>query len=233
MKRVRPPAIAAIILVITAAGCRLPQTSLAPIPPDWKAFEGYGSLKFLIRGETRGARFSFVIEPPGRGRITVVDAFNRALAEIFVEGNDGYFVLARDRVFWKAPPQDILEKFIGFGLNLEEMVWLLGGRWKQARAAASPSFAAWELAEDGKGRTASGRRGEFSFEVIEYFKGSPVPRRVDFSSDLGRGKLSLLSVAFATAAVPDAFRLDFLKTCAAKSWEEIEKIFRHDDQIFR
>jgi hypothetical protein len=229
MKRVRPPVIAVIAFVIMAAGCRIPQASMAPVPPDWKTLQGYGSLKFLIRGEAGRSRFSFVIEPPGRGRLVVADAFNRTLAEIFVGGDDGYFVLARDRAYWKAPPQAIFEKFIGFGLNLEEMGWLLGGRWKQARAAASPAFAGWELAEDGEGRTASGRKGVFSFKVLEYFKGSPVPRRVDFSSDLGRGRLTILSVAFETAAGPDAFRLDFLKTCVSKSWEEIEKIFRHDD----
>ena len=187
MKRLRPPAIAAIILVITAAGCRPPRMSLAPIPPDWKAFEGYGRLKFLIRGETRGARFSFVIEPPGRGRITVADAFNRTLAEIFVEGNDGYFVLARDRVYWKAPPEDILEKFIGFGLNLEEMAWLLGGRWKQARAAASPAFAAWEFAEDGDGRTASGHKGAFSFRSSNILREVRSPAASIFRAISGEG----------------------------------------------
>jgi len=233
MKQVRPPVIALVAFVIMAAGCRIPKASMAPVPPGWKALEGYGSLKFLIRGETGRSRFSFVIEPPGRGRIVVADAFNRTLAEIFIAGNDGYFVLARERAYWKAPPQDIFEKFIGFGLNLEEMGWLLGGRWKQARAAASPAFAAWELTEDGEGRTASGRKGAFSFKVLEYFKRSPVPRRVDFLSDLGRGRITILSVAFEAAVVSAAFRLDFLKTCASKSWEEIEKIFRHDDQIFR
>jgi len=197
------------------------------MPADIREIEGDASLRVTRDGRTSRSRFAFVLEPSRRGRVTVTGAFGAAAAEIVLSGPDGYFVLPSEKVYWKAAPEEIVEKFLGFPLSLDEMSGLICGRWPAGPGGEAP--AGWALDRDGEGRTAAGRKGRLEFAVREFFPGSPVPRVLDYRDPAGQGRLTVRSIEFNGPGASGAFGLDFLRAFSAKSWEEIRRILDHED----
>jgi len=225
MKRVRACVwIASLSAGLLLAACNPRPRIRGPLPEQIRELEGYASLRITTDGETAKSRFSFVVEPQGRGRVEVLDALNRTAAEILArEDGKAYLILPRDKVFTEDAPEIIIDRFLGFPLALEEMAALISGRWNKELAER------WTLEADSRGRSAAGRRADFAFIVREFFPESPVPRRLDFESGSRRGSLTLLTLSFNQPLRAGLFSADFLKTYAPKSWAEIEKLLRHED----
>ena len=200
-KRIMVPVLAALAAV---AACRPSRLEVVPVPPEVRSIEGYGSLKVLQTGGSVRSRFSFIIEAGRRGKVEILDALNRTAAEIFLLPDEAYFVLRADKIYWKAGPDEVIEKFLGVRLDLAEVTGLLCGRW-------------------------SGGREGLRLEVRETFSGGRVPRRVEFESPASAGTLTLLAVTFNAPAPEGSFALDFLSTHAARTWDEVERILRRED----
>jgi hypothetical protein len=190
--------------------------------------EGYASLKLTQNGETAKSKFSFILELDKRARVEIQDPLGRTAAVIFIEDRDGYFVLASEKAYWKAPGGDIISKFLGTSLGLAELAGLLCGRWPE-KGQGVASVPEWSLERDEAGRWASGRRETFAFHVREFFAGSAVPRRVDFQTLTGRGTVQVLAMEFNRPLAAAVFDLGFLSGFASKSWEEIERAMRRED----
>ena len=217
---------AAMAAALLAPGCLLRRAAIAPVPDALNEIEGYASLKLTQNGETAKSKFSFVLELDKRARVEIQDPLGRTAAVIFIEDNDGYFVLASDKAYWKASGGEIISKFLGTPLGLAEMAGLLCGRWP---GPSESDAAGWILERDGEGRMASGRRETFTFQVREFFAGSPVPRRVDFQTPAGRGTVRVLAMEFNRPPAASVFDLGFLSGFVSKSWDEIEKAMRRED----
>lgn len=231
----RPTAAAKIAFSVLAGliaaavpACR-PRVLLAPVPAEMVSLEGHGSLKISLRGESGRSKFSFFLEPDRRGRLTVSDLLNRTLVVIYLVGPDAYVVPSSSRIYWKATPEEVVEKFLGFRLSLADIVGLFSGRWDGSRLGESQGSNSWSFERDGQGRAVAGRRGDFFFSVREFFSRSDIPRRLDFSSPLGEGRLTLLAVGFNRPASDGLFALAFLRTHAPAGWSEIERILRDED----
>lgn len=228
LKKVPICVLAVLATVLLATGCRPPNTLLAPVPEELNEVEGYASLKITKSGETARSKFSFLIERSRRSKVNVTDILGRTIVEISIGERDAYFILPREKVYWKGTPDEIIEKFLGFRLSLPEMTGILCGSWTGA-PETQQAFEGWTFEKDREGRRAMGRRADLEFKVRKFFPGSSVPRQVDFQSTPCRGSLFILSINFNKPVAEDLFNMVFLKTHAPKSWEEIEKILRRED----
>ena len=110
------------------AACRPSRLQVIPVPPEVRSIEGYGTVKISRGGESGRSRFAFSLEAGKRGKVEVLDPLNRAAAEIFLAPGEAYVVLRRDKVFWKAAPEEVIERFLGVRLGLDDVAGLLCGR---------------------------------------------------------------------------------------------------------
>jgi len=219
---------AALAAILLGDGCSRRGAVIAPVPLALSEVEGYASLKLSQNGETAKSKFSFILELSRRARVEIHDPLGRTAAVIFIDDQDGYFILASEKAYWKATADEIIAKFLGTPLSLPEIAGLLCGRWS-GKGEGDAALAGWTLNRDGEGRWASGRREALAFKVREFFPNSPVPRRVEFQTLSCQGNLSLLSMEFNKPLAVSVFDLDFLNRYASKSWEYIEKALRHED----
>ena len=222
-------ALAALVLLATTFGCRAPRAVVSPMPADLVTLEGHGSWKATLNGAATKARFSFLLELSGRGKIDVAAPLGGTAAEIIFVGPAAYLVLSSERVYWKASPEEVVEKFLGFRLSLADLVGLLCGRWHVSGRGFERSPDGWFFREDRLGRRVSGQRGEFHFSVLDFFPESAVPRRLNFESPLGDGGLTVLTMAFNVPVPERLFSLEFIGTHASKTWDEVERILRHEN----
>jgi outer membrane biogenesis lipoprotein LolB len=229
IKKIETGAFMALAAILVSAGCRAPRANIAPIPAVLNEIEGYASLRVTMSGESARSKFSFVLEPSRRAKVDIQDWLGRTAAEIHIDAGEAYFVLRSKKVYWKALPDEIIEKFLGSRLSLQEMTSLLCGRWKGERMGDRQTLSEWIFNEDDEGRKASGRKGDFEFKVREFFPGSPVPRRLDFQSVDGRGSITVLVMAFNKPVADRLFTKDFLKDFSPKIWEDIEKILKYEN----
>jgi outer membrane biogenesis lipoprotein LolB len=209
-------------------GCRIPSPALAPALSELRSFEGYASLKITRFQETSKTRFSFLVELPSLGRIEVLDPLSRVVFDIFIKEDKAYFVLPSEKMYWQGTKEEVLEKFLGFRLNLQEMASILSGRWPEAEAGQRP-YSVWDLRQDTKNRIVSGRREGLQVDVRDFFVRSPAPRLLNFRSLESDGNLKVLSIRFNGPNKKDVFLLSFLDTYIPKTWEEIEKRLRNED----
>lgn len=200
---------------------------MGPAPAEIREIEGDASLRLTREGRTARSRLDFVLEPSRRGRVTVTGVLGAAAAEIVIAGAEGYFVLPSERAYWKADPEEIVEKLLGFPLSLDEMTGLVCGRWPAGPDGGPP--AGWTFDRDAQGRTATGRKGGLEFAVLEFFPGSEVPKVLEYKDPYGQGRLTIRSIEFNGPAAAGAFDLGFLRGFSARTWEEIRKMLDHED----
>jgi hypothetical protein len=219
------------VLALLAAGfgCRAPRAVVSPMPADLITLEGHGSWKAMLNGAATKARFSFLLELSGRGQIDVATPLGGTAAEIIFVGPAAYLVFPSERVYWKASPEEVVEKLLGFRLSVADLIGLLCGRWHVSGPGSERPPDEWSFREDRLGRRVSGQRGEFHFSVQDFFPESVVPRRLNFESPLGDGGLTILTMAFNVPVPERLFSLAFLGTYASKSWDEVERILRHEN----
>jgi hypothetical protein len=198
-------AVSGLLLVLGfAAACRPSRLQVIPVPFDVRTLEGYGTVKIIRGGESGRSRFSFVLEAGRRGKVEVLDAFNRPAAEIFLAPDEAYFVLRGEKAYWKAAPEEVIEKFLGVRIGFDDVTGLLCGRRPR------------------------GPEG-FDIRVRETFPGGSVPRRVEFAGLESEGTITVLALSFNTRVAESVFALDFLATHAALTWAEMERILRRED----
>ena len=83
----------------------------------------------------------------------------------------------------------------------------------------------WSFEKDGRGRITAGQRGDFRFEIREFFQKTSFARQLFFWHPLSRSRLKVLSISFnRPIKKKDLFSFSFLREYKRKSWAEIEKI---------
>jgi len=223
--RGRPAVLACLLLF--AAGCRPSRVLLSPVPDRIDAVEGYASLTITGDQGTDRTKFSFVFQIPERGRIEVSDFLGRTLYQIIINDQGAYFVVPSKKVYWQGPEEEIIDKFFGFGLALDEIVFLISGQ--RFESEEESPLSAWTLSRDGRGRVVAGQRNELRFSVLEFIEGTGLAETLEYEHPLNRGKMRILRMAFNPAVNPRAFETPFLGRFSRKSWEEIQEIFRDEN----
>lgn len=187
--------------------------------------EGYASLSTRSEQGTERTKFSFLFQRPNEGRIDVSHVLGQTLYQIIIREEEAFFLIPSKKVYWQGEEEEIIDRLLGFELNLHELVNLLSGQWKgQEENEEGEPWKNWILEKDERGRIKGGRRGDLEFEVVEFFRNTSVVRRLAFRHPLSQGRLKILKLRFDTPLRKAAFSLAFLERFEPKTWEEIEEI---------
>jgi hypothetical protein len=198
-------------------------------PPETVlSLEGYASLRLEGEAGSVKSRFSFLARRPSQGRVEVFDVLGRVIFYFVLAEPEARLVVPSEKVYWPASSSEVMEKFLGFALSLEEWMSLISGVWPAA-ASAGPGPAGWTLKRDGRGRVLSGGKGDIAFEVKDFFAGSPSPRRVTFSGRASRGSLTVLDLRFNIAARDELFSPAPPPDFQPKTWDEIVRLLEREN----
>lgn len=224
--RLFPCILTAVLLLLTSC---VKSPVLAP-PDRIRSLEGYGSAS--LRGETgfSKAKFSFVFEWPGRGKIEALDVLGRTMYFILFGDGSSYLVVPSKRIFAEAGAGTMMNRMFGLDFSPEEVICLMSGRWGNGNTGGGTGLqAAWSLDRDDKGRVQAGTKGEFRFEVIEFHKGIAVPRSVSFRRPPNEGRIKITALWFNRPIRPKVFDAEFLKGYQPKTWAEMEILLKNED----
>jgi len=207
--------------------CHVPPISLSPFPSRIERIEGYASL--IITGDqgTTRSKFSFLFQLPNRGRIDVSGALGSVLYRIFIHDGEAYFIVPSKKIYWKGQEEEIIDKFMGFQLNLTEMINLLSGNWNQEDLVQKEALGNWIFAKDQKGRIVSGQRDDLRFEVKAFIEDTPFARRFIFEHPLSTGQVKVLSINLNRSIKPSAFSKKFVEKYQPKTWAEVQELLNH------
>ena len=181
--------------------------------------DGFGSLSLRGAGGSLRGRFSFLLSLPDTGRVEVLDPFGRTRAVLIFREREAAMLLPSRRAYWSGPEEELMAHFLGFGLGAQDLAGLIGGRWA---GAGTPEITGWTLERDREGRVRAGAKGEFRFEVEEFFGKTSVPRSVGISRAGEPGRLRVLQIRFNRPPRGDAFGLSVLNGMDRKTWAEME-----------
>lgn len=196
---------------------------LTPVPPHIESMEGYASLRYDGASGSAKTKFSFLFISPDRGRIDASDFLGRAIYQIIITDNLAYFVLPSKKVYWRAAEQEIVFRFMGFHLSVEEMAALLSGRWPQGKEPGPPFE--WVLERDKQNRVVRGNRGDLRFYVEEFIANTGIARAVFFSHPMNEGRVNIRNIGFNQPLNEGIFSTGFIQRYEEKTWEEIQKMF--------
>lgn len=213
------------LVFVFLLSCSLSLVRLPP-PSQIERIEGYASLR--IKGEqgTARSKFSFLFQLPNQGRIDVSNILGKILYQIIIDEREAFFLIPSKRVYWKGEEEEIIDRFLGFRLNLNELASLLSGQW----SGAGMNFGeenwrkSWILEKDEQGRIIRGQRQDLWFEVKKYFKNTSVARLLTFQHPLSSGRLKIVTINFNQPLKKEAFSHEFLKNCERKTWAQIEEM---------
>jgi hypothetical protein len=207
--------------------CHISPISLSPLPSRIEQIEGHASL--VISGDqgTARSKFSFLFDLPSRGRIDVTGALGSVLYRIFIHDGDAYFVVPSKKVYWQGREEEIIDKFMGFRLNLDEMVNLLSGNWDREEVLRNEDLENWSFVRDRKGRIISGQRQDLRFVIEEFIGDTPFARRLIFEHPLSTGQMKVLSINLNRPVKENVFSKKFVMKYQSKTWKEIQELLNH------
>ena len=219
--------IVAHFVLVALQACVSGPPVLSPPPIQIDALDGYGSLFLRRESGSVKTRFSFRFILPSTGRIEALDVFGRTLAILIFKEGDSWLALPSRHAYWTGPEEELMEKFLGFGLKAGELARLLCGRW--TGPGAPDGAGGWKLERDVRGYVLGGERDGFRFEVGEFFGGASVPRSVAFSRAGRSGRVRVLKIQFNRPPRGDLFGPSVLKGLEPKTWPEIEALLQDED----
>ena len=207
-----------IVLVLALAGsaCLSRTPRLVPPAGGVEAVEGFGSASVTGAEASIKGKFGFVFRRPGLGRIEAVDPLGRTAFLIVFHDDRAWFVLPDRKIFAEDGAAVMMERFLGVALPPDEALALLSGSW-----GADGVGGGWTIERDAEGRGARGVRDGVSLTVRTFFPGAGVPREIAVEGPGGSGRVKVLKLGFNPSGRPEAFDTAFLRSYAAKTWEEI------------
>jgi len=223
----RAQAVAICLTVAMLVGCQLSPISLSTIPSRIERIEGHASL--TISGDQGSARskFSFLFQVPSRGRIDVTGALGSVLYRIIIHDGDAYFVLPSKKAYWQGKEEDIIDKFMGFRLSLDEMINLLSGTWEREDVLRGENLGDWAFTRDKKGRVVSGKRQDLRFAIEEFIGDTAFARRLVFEHPSSTGQVKILNINLNGPIGENVFSKKFLTKYQPKTWAEIQEMLDH------
>lgn len=116
-----------------------------------------------------------------------------------------------------------MEKLLGFGLKLAEMVALLQGKGEL--------LVDWKVERDERQRVVKARRGDMRLTVEAFFGETDLPQRLLLYRGGEKGDLKVLRLRFNQPLKGGVLDLSFLDegNYRPARWEEIERLMRDED----
>ena len=209
------------------AGCQISPVSLSPLPSRIERIEGHAALTISGDQGTARSKFSFLFQLPARGRIDVTGALGSVLYRIIVYDGEAYFILPSKKAYWRGQEEEIIDKFMGFRLSLEEMINLLSGNWKGEAALQNGNLEDWDFTRDGKGRVVSGKRQELRFAIEKFIGDTSFTHRLVFEHPSSTGQIKILNINLNRPIGENVFSKKFLTRYRPKTWAEIQEMLDH------
>jgi len=207
------------------SACATQKVFLAPPSDQIEEIEGYASLRVTTHRQTARSRVSFLFSLPTKGRIDVLGPLGQVHYQLFIVDTEAFFVVPAKKAYWQGQEKEILEKLFGFHLSLSDVVGLMSGYWSSLEPGKTQEeIASWTFLKNRKGWIQSGKRGEFTFEVQEFFGQTPWVQEVVFFHPQTEGRLKVLDVNFNQRVPEETFVTSFTKRYSQKTWEEIREI---------
>jgi hypothetical protein len=219
--------VAICLLLGFISGCQAPPISLSPLPARVDRIEGHASLHITGDQGTARSKFSFVFQLPGQGRIDVSGALGSILYRIFIHQGKAYFIVPSKKAYWEGMEEEIIDKFLGFRLTLNEMIHLLSGDWGREGPMGEKKRGDWVFTKDRNGRIVSGQRNDLYFEVKSFIEDTPFARLFIFMHPLSTGQVKVLSISLNRPIHPNAFSTKFTEKYQPKTWAEIQELLNH------
>jgi len=212
-----------LMILFSCGGSKL---LLTPIPPEITSMEGYASLRIKNEEGSAKSKFSFLFRLPTQGRIEASDFLGRTLYHIIINEDGAFFVVPSKQVFWQGKEEEIVSRFLGFRLNLNEMISLMNGEWDWDDEEDRTRLEEWIFERDKQGRVVIGRREDLWFYVEEFIVNTPLARTIIFKHPMNDGRVRILSIGFNIPLREGAFSTSFLENYQQKSWAEIEALLQ-------
>lgn len=124
--------------------------------------------------------------------------------------------------------EEIIEKFMGFRLNLEEMINLLSGNWRGKDLERNAGLRNWVFEKDQKGRVVSGQRDSLRFKINAFIEDTSFASRFIFEHPSSKGQIKILSISLNRSINPMAFSKTFVDKYQPKTWAEIQDLLNHE-----
>jgi len=220
------PIAATVFLLLALVSCSPSSVLLSPVPSRMESIEGHARV-WLANPEGTRTRFAFLLHLPDQGSIEVSNVLGHALYRILITRDAAYLIIPSKRIYWKGNETEIFDRFLGFPLDLNEMISLISGEWS-GRPQERPALA-WHLERDALGRVMAGQREALRFTVEEFIPDTRFPRSLRFEHPGNSGRLKILKMEFNRPQDRDVFAADFLRAYSPKTWEEIQDILNDED----
>jgi hypothetical protein len=202
---------------------------LSPPPTAVHSIEGYASLRVQGDQGAYRSKFSFLFKLPDQGKIVVFDPLGRTVYQIVVMQGRSYLVVPSRKAYWEGDEEEIINNFLGFRLNMREMIFLLGGGSKEISGHGELDQEGWLFSKDKDGRINEAAKMELRIVMEEFFESTPYARVLAFDHPLNTGRLKILRMAFNPTFGSEAFSTGFLDRFEKKSWEEIQEMMKRAD----
>jgi hypothetical protein len=212
-----------LMILFSCGGSKL---LLTPIPPQIESMEGHASLRIKNEEGSAKSKFSFVFHLPSQCRIEASDFIGRTLYHIIISEEGAFFVVPSKQVFWQGKEEEIVSRFLGFRLNLNEMISLLNGEWDWKNEEDRARLDEWIFERDNQGRVVIGRREDLWFYMEEFIVNTTLARTIVFKHPLNEGRVKILNIGFNYPIQEGAFSTTSLMHYQQKTWAEIEALLQ-------
>lgn len=217
------------LLLILLGSCRSSKVLFSPPPSSVQSIEGYASLRIQGDQGTFRSKFSFLFQLPDQGKIVVFDPLGRTVYQIVVIHGQSYLVVPSRRAYWEGDEEDIIDNFLGFRLNLREMIFLLSGNKEEMSGQDKIDLKDWFFIKDEGGRIKEATKRNLRILMEEFFENTPFARILIFDHPTNAGRLKILRMAFNQPYDSGVFSTEFLGRFERKTWEEIQEMMKNAD----
>jgi hypothetical protein len=215
------------LLLILLGSCHSSKVLFAPHPSSVQSIEGYASLRIKGDQGSYRSKFSFLFQLPDQGKIVVFDPLGRTVYQIVVIHGQSYLVVPSKRAYWEGDEEDIIDNFLGFRLNLKEMIFLLSGSKEEMSGQDKLDLEDWFFIKDEGGRIKEAMKRNLRIMMEEFFENTPYARILIFDHPVNTGRLKILRMAFNQPYDSGVFSTEFLGRFERKSWEEIQEMMKN------
>ena len=202
---------------------------LSPFPDQIETIQGFASLRIAGPEGYSRSKFSFLFVHPEKAKIEVFDFLGRTLYQIIIDEDRAFLVVPSKKIYWKSTEEEIMDKFIGSKLSVNEVKSFLSGHWGYlGKKTGEGNKSSWVIKRNTDGKVVQGQKQDMSFQVNEYIDDTRLIRTLDFENRYQEGKLKILSIGFNEPAKESLFSFSFMRSFEKKSWNEIKDMIDHE-----
>lgn len=209
-----------LVWVALTSSCHLAPVRVIP-SSEVKSIRAEGS--FFYRGEAgQGrSRLLYYLQSPDHIRLEIFNPFGGLAYILWLNGAQASLYLPGQKVFWEGDGRKLTAEFLGGAVTASELVCLLSGRKKELTRSQG-----WHLLGRGPEDFYAGEKGDWKFEIKEFFKGGEIPRTIYFENPEQVVRLRILKIKFNQMFKSDVFDPSYSPAAIKLSWEEITTIWK-------